>query len=245
MWHAMKHKKVEVLLGQHSADAPAAWRAISDGTEDLLTSSVIGRLGYLEGSMAIELLLRAATPGPLSFVPVPEPVLSSDAWPALSLDDDAKVEPDWVLETASFTYIVEAKWGRGVTPCREQLVAQRDAATKAYSGRRLVHVVVVQSGDVVFPEGVPGIVVRWGDLRQAVLRALRENDRPHTRRVLEDMREALDRRGLDSVFLATLPGLNVRGMFGPWSTELPTGSRLLPPLSDDTIEAQALVDRWT
>ncbi|MCB9779846.1 MAG: hypothetical protein H6742_14870 [Alphaproteobacteria bacterium] len=242
MWQAVAHNKVEVVLGQHSSDAPAAWRAVVDRSEDLLTALVFERLAYLPGVAGTELILRAARPTQLDFIPTPSPILDSVPWPNLA-DGGPKVEPDWVIETADYTIVVEAKWGRGNVPSEAQIEAQSAVAREAYPRRKLVHLAVVQTGEVRFPPGVQGLTVRWGSLRQEILRLLGGDlDQPR-RRILGDIRDALDRRGLDSTFLASLPALRLRGEFVPWGVAA-QGPRPLPALPDVVLDLDAMVTPW-
>ena len=212
-----------------------------ESSEDLLTSVVFGRLGYLRGNLGIELLLRAATPSHLDFIPTPGRILQSMGWPNLATD--GLVEPDWVLHSEDYTLIVEAKWGRGNVPSEGQLSAQANAARAAFPRRKLVHVAVVQSGDVTFPPGVQGLCITWGQLRQEVLRVLSGDVDMPQRRILRDIRDALDRRGLDSTFLASLPAIAVRGSLQPWSPEV-LASRQLPQLPAVQLDLEALVTPW-
>jgi len=242
MWKATTHRKVENLLGRHSADGPAAWRAIADTTEDLLTSTVVERLTYLPGTLATLILLRAAEPQHLRFVPTPGALIESLPWPNVR-EAGPKLEPDWVLATGEYTLIVEAKWGRGVVPSHAQLLGQREAVLEQRTGR-LVHLVLIQSGRFRAPPQCPCLVVRWSDLRHSVLRSLRDANEPGTRRILGDIRDALDRRGLDRVFLRSLRGEQVEGTFSPWRAR-PDPVRELPPLSPLRIADEARIEPWT
>jgi len=242
MWLAATHNKIEVLLGRHSSDAPAAWRAVVDRSEDLLTAVVFGRIGYLPGTLGTEIILRAARPISLDFIPTPGPILDSQPWPNLA--EAGKVEPDWVLHTPDFSLVIEAKWGRGNVPSASQITAQADVARVAFPRRRLLHVAVVQTGDVAFPAGVQGLCVRWGLLRREVLRLLRGDLDLPVRRMLCDIRDALDRRGLGATFLASLPALHIRGMLQPWDV-VADGPRPLPSLPEAAIDPAALVIPWT
>ena len=210
MWHAARRKKVERLLAPHSADAPAAWRAVAGQAEDLLSSTVFSRLGYLPGALAMRMILSAGRAQDLGDVDVEsEPILSSLPWPNVA--EVGLVEPDWVFLTETLAVIVEAKWGRGHVPSAEQLQAQHDGARRCYPRRRLLHLVVVQSGIVTVPAGVSAVILRWSALWQAARAALGEEQAPSTRRVLVDIREALEQRGLDRSFLATPPRGGDRG----------------------------------
>jgi len=219
----------------------AAWRRALAVSEDILTSTVFERLGYLPGDLPIRLLLRAADPVQLRFIPTPEPVIRSEAWPNVS--DDGMTEPDWLFETDSYRFLIEAKWGAGVVPSVAQLTEQFDDFGRTRGRKGLIQVAVVQSGTVPLPPGQPLVVVTWGRLRDEVLRESRREHGFGVHRTLSDIRDALDRRGLASVFLDTLPGLAIAGSFEPIALgAAPAPS--LPPLPGFTISPDAEFEPW-
>lgn len=242
MWKATIHRKVENLLGQHSADGPAAWRAIRDSTEDLLVSTVFERLAYLPGTLATQILLKSAVPQQLRFLPLPGEIIASEPWPNVR-DAGPKLEPDWLLATAEYTLVVEAKWGPSNVPSSRQILGQREAVQEQRGGR-LVHLVVIQSGAFLAPAGCPVLALQWSDLRREVLVALRGAQDPGTRRTLNDIRESLDRRGLDRVFLRSLQSMSVVGTFTPWRPAQRL-VRSLPELTSQTIDPAARFEPWT
>lgn len=218
MLRAALHGKVARWLGQHHPDASAAWREIVHRNEDLLTSSVFERLGYLAGDRGMALLFRASAWQPEAR-PAPEPIVEAHPWPRPG-DDDAR-EPDWVFILPNRLVVVEAKWGWGNVPSTEQLAGQAEVVWQRWPGREIVHLAVLQSGAVAFPAGVVGGVVRWERLRREVDAERRRDDVPnHERRVLDAMLEVLDRRGLQWTPepLASLPAFAVEGLFGPLSS---------------------------
>jgi hypothetical protein len=214
MWQAIKHRKVERVLGLQHADAPAAWRAIVDNSEDLLTSGVLERLGYLPGATAMEIVLRAAEVKELRWLPLPEAIEASIPWPRVE-DDDGWREPDWVWLTASYVVVFEAKWGRGHVPTPDQLAGQRALCQERWPGRRLLHVALVQSGNVSFPDGSSALVVLWSALRTSASSELAKDRPDHERRILLDMRDMLDARGVALRFLDSLPAISVQGAMAP------------------------------
>jgi hypothetical protein len=242
MLQATLHKKIGVLLSQHSEDAPAAWRAIIDRTEDTLTSTVFERLVYLPDNLATTILLRAARPMGMETKPEPGPILESLPWPNLA--DEGVLEPDWVLHTPSYTLVVEAKWGGGVVPGAAQLRAQWEAAQKRYPDRDVVQLIVVQSGRVRLPDGQRGLALRWGQLRAELLRELRADPPAHIARVLQDIRIALDRRGLDASYMRSLPAVTIRGSIEPWA-DARAPLLALPSVPAETIDPEASLTPWT
>ena len=203
MLRAALHGKIAGCLGQQAEGASEAWRAIVDRSEDLLTSSVFERLSYLPEARAMALLLEAAG-SPAEWPP--EPVVHSHAWP--HPDDDERTEPDWVFELTNYVVVVEAKWGRNVVPDEGQISRQASAAAVRWGHKPRLHLAVIQTGAVSFGEGVAGRVVRWSDLRRAVHAAM-PGANPHEARILGDIREVLDRRGLASMYLHGLAAINV------------------------------------
>lgn len=204
--HATLRHKVTRHLGQHCAEAPAAWRAIVDRNEDLLTSTVFERLAYLAGPRPISILLRAATFNG-DWRPAAEPILESHPWP--HPDDDENREPDWVFVLAGVTLVIEAKWGWDNVPSVVQLSDQARVAAVGWPGQRRLHLAIVQSGRVVFPAAVDGAVLRWESLHREVMRELDAEPPAHELRILDDIREVLERRGLGSLSFASLPNIPV------------------------------------
>lgn len=232
MWHAIKRKKVDRVLGQHDAGAPAAWQKTLGKSEDILTSGVVERLGYLPGSLAIELLLRAAEVRSARRVPVPEDITESLPWPQPGLDD--RIEPDWVFVTRSYAFVIEAKWGSGVVPTSTQLQDQANVCRDSWRDRHLVQVALVQSGSVTFVPDSEGLVVTWSGLRQQVLRLLDNMLPGGTRRILSDVLDILNSRGLSMLYLGSLPTIRVEGTIDPFPPP-PVALRPLPPLHDALI----------
>jgi hypothetical protein len=227
MWHAIRAGKVERVLALRHKDAPAAWRAIVDESEDLLTSGVLERLGYLPRANAMEVLLRAAEVRELRWLPLPESVDESFAWPRID-DGDSWIEPDWVWVTASYLVVFEAKWGRGIVPSESQLEGQQRMCAERWPRKRLLHVALVQSGNVVFPPGSNALVVTWSALRSSISNQLERSQDAAEHRVLIDARGMLDARGVAAPHIATLPAIEVRGMFD---------GLLLPTLPPDVLGA--------
>lgn len=214
MWHAIKNRKVERVLGLQHADAPAAWRAIVDNSEDLLTSGVLERLGYLPGATAMEIVLRAAEVKELRWLPLPEEIEASIPWPRVE-DDDGWREPDWVWLTGSYVIVFEAKWGRGQVPSPSQLEEQRRLCHERWPTKRLLQVALVQSGNVSFPTGSSALVVQWASLRASASMEL-VKDRPvHERRILIDLRDILDARGVALKLFGSIPAITVHGLLSP------------------------------
>lgn len=208
MWHAIRNRKVERVLGLQHPDAPAAWRAIIDNSEDLLTSGVLERLGYLPSTLAIEIVLRASEVKELRWIPLPEPLDESIPWPRVE-DDATWVEPDWVWLTASYVVVFEAKWGRGQIPLEAQLTGQRDRCKSRWPRKRLLHIAIVQSGNVTFPAGSSAATVLWSSLRATVDVELSRPLLAHERRLLTDVRDMLDARGVAVPFMDSLPAISV------------------------------------
>lgn len=205
MWHAMRRGKLERFLGRQSTRPADAWREAVARSEDLLTSGVFERLAYLPGSMATELVRRAAIPRGGGTLPPAEPLLESLAWPRPS--EDEQKEPDWVWLTAGSVLVFEAKWGPGVVPEPTQLEDQARVCRQRWPGRALLQVAVVQSGDV---EPGPGRwQLTWAALRLEAGRALAATAEPSTRRVLQDLADFLDARGVSPVWLDSLPAISI------------------------------------
>lgn len=215
MWHAIKERKVERVLGLHNPRAPAAWRRTLNHSEDLLASGVLERLSYLPGAQAIEVVLRAAEVKTARWVPIPEPVLQSLPWPHPS--DDERIEPDWIWVAESYIIVFEAKWGVGVVPAVAQLRDQARVCSAKWPERRTLQVALIQSGVVDFPPEIDGVVVTWSALRQQALRRLQKEREPALRRVLDDIRDILDGRGLALVFMGSLSAVPVEGHLEPFS----------------------------
>lgn len=203
MLHAALRHKVGRHLGQHHAEAPAAWRAIMDRNEDILTSTVFERLSYLAGSRPIRLLLGAAAYR-CDWRPTHEAIEQSLPWP--KPDDEEDREPDWVYVLGKSALIIEAKWGWNNVPTVVQLADQARVATVRWPTLPRLHLAVVQSGHVVFPSNVSGAVLRWENLHRAVASELADGDlQPHERRILSDIAEVLERRGLGAAAFDSLP----------------------------------------
>lgn len=211
---ALRHK-VTPWLGQHAElSPPDAWRQIVHRNEDLLTSSVFERLGYLAESRGVSLLFRACTwVGPAR--PDPGPIVEAHPWPSPMEDD--KRQPDWVFVLPGLVVVIEAKWGDGNVPSRGQIADQIEVVRSRWKTEPLVHLAVVQSGAVEFPEGVVGGVVRWAALHGVVVQELAGESPPHERRVLEAIREVLAERGAPfrPQFLDSLPAITVE--LEPWT----------------------------
>lgn len=213
MWHAIRKRKVERVLGQQHSAAPAAWSASVNKSEDLLTSGVLERLGYLQGTLAMQIVLRAAEVKELRWLPLPEIVAESHPWPRLDdeeTDDITRwVEPDWVWITASYAVVFEAKWGHGQVPSDEQLKRQQEYCKSHWPEKKLLHVAIVQSGTVTFPSGSSALAVTWSSLRASVATELSHSFLAHERRVLMDVRDILDARGVAALFMDSLPAISV------------------------------------
>jgi hypothetical protein len=241
VWTAAIRKKVDALLGS----ASPAWRRALVVSEDILTATVCERLAYLPGELPVRLLLRSAEPLQIPFIPTPEPIIASEAWPNVS--DEGRTEPDWLFETRSYRFLIEAKWGAGVVPERAQLERQYSNFGRTRGKRGLVQIALVQSGKVVPPSGQSVIVVKWGRLRDEVMKELKERSHEHSfglRRTLEDILQALDFRGLDSVYLETLPAISVDGSLGPLVLEEELKARL-PEIPELTISPDAEIESWS
>jgi hypothetical protein len=239
MWHAIRHKKVEVFLARQHPDAPTAWRRAVENSEDLLTSGVFERLAYLPGTAAMEVVLRAVEVRGGRFVPVPEAILESLAWPHPG--EDERIEPDWIWLTESYVVVFEAKWGRGVVPLPSQLEDQARVCSARWSGRPMVHVAVVQSGNIEV--GPDRWSMTWANLRAQAIRKLSATEERSVRRILRDMADVLDSRGVASVWFDTLAALRVDGLIETFAT--PVRPKLLPALSDLTIDPEAYGEPWT
>lgn len=203
MLHAALRHKVGRHLGQHHEAAPAAWRAIMDRNEDLLTSTVFERLAYLGGPRPARLLLDAAELRG-SWRPAPAAIEESLPWP--KPDDEENREPDWVYVLEGAALVIEAKWGWDNVPTVQQLADQARVAAVGWPKLPRLHVAVVQSGHVVFPSDVHGAVLRWENLHRAISAELGPYDLlSHERRILSDIQEVLERRGLGAASFASLP----------------------------------------
>ncbi len=214
MWQATKRRKVEAWIARGGAEAKAAWREAIANSEDVLTSLVFERLGYLPGDLAARIVLRAARPSEgLGWLPLPAPIEEVLAWPNLA--GTGRVEPDWIWLLAGEAWVFEAKWSLP-PPSETQLRDQHTHARATWPRRRLLHVVVVRRGRVDFPAGCEGVSVTWRRLRAAVAACATTIDTGASRRLLEDVLEVMDHRGLGALFMDSLIAPEIpRAAFAP------------------------------
>ncbi len=240
MWSAVRRRKPDRVLARHGQDVVAAWRHVVAESEDLLTSAVFERLGYLPNDLGMHLLLQAAEVGRLRWIPLPAEVSDSEPWPNLA--EAGMLEPDWIWHAGRLVVIVEAKWGRGVVPTKEQIRDQHVAARERWPRRRILHVVVVQTGTVAWPDDCDGVVVRWRAIRESVQEELRKEQSSAVERILADLLGVLEARGLGTRFFDSILRQEVRGLFGPlFPAETDEGREGFSPLLPMVVDSGALL----
>jgi hypothetical protein len=220
MWAAAKHGKVGIALAQKAGGegipnegAAKVWRKVLGESEDILTATVLERLGYLPGTLGLELLVGEAVGADGKPMVALEPIAASVPWPRIRMKVSEKrlVEPDWIFETESQVVVVEAKWGAGNTPECAQIEGQLAAVREWSAGKKtIVQVALVHSGAVSWDGGPEGLVVTWAELLRRVMRKMKGPLEAGVRRVLEDVRAALDARNAVFVGMGNMKGLEVR-----------------------------------
>lgn len=196
------------------------WRDLFRGSEDLVTSTIFERLSYLSAQTAWNLLAMAAG-GQLTAYRMAD-LTEMKFWPFWNADDRARgVEPDVFIRIElgdpgrSVQIIVEAKHGGAQSAL--QLRAELQAWYQAVSSGEINppdQLIVMAIGGLLAPhrrqrlksefaaavEAVEGVVadldlvlIDWADLARAV--ALHLPGSGHEKRIINDMREALDLYG--------------------------------------------------
>lgn len=240
MWQAIRRKKPDRVLARHGQDVVAAWRQVVSQSEDLLTSAVLERLGYLPQGLGLELLLRSAEVGSMRWIPIPAPVEKVEPWPNIA--DGGLLEPDWVWQMPKMVVVVEAKWGRGKVPSIQQLSDQRDMAKTRWPRSRVLQIALIQTGSVDWPVDCNGLVVRWRSLREQVLiESSARAHAPEVGRLLTDILGILDHRGLGTRFFDSLAELQVGGLFSSLAGPVVAPSVLQDLLAEE-IDDEALLE---
>lgn len=234
MWLATSHGKDGQLFAGAGPTAAATVRRAMRVGEDLLSAMVFGRFGYLPGDLAVRLMLRAAIPVTLKRVPEPFAITAVYPWP--NIGEESRVEPDWVLEGSDAVLVIEAKWGRGVVPSAQQLSNEWRRARATWPKKR-VFVAAVCDVDSMDHDGEVRnlILVPWMALREQVAAAMAEASSAATHRILRDVTDILDFRGLGAAYMGDLLDLEVSGVFDRWdepAAEPPPQVDEFRPLAD-------------
>ena len=118
MLHAIKNKKA----GRNFNGTEVPWGELFAGSEDSLTSSVIGTLLYLPHNLIWKILNQALKDNIIDDSEIIEEVFFWPSWSPMYTRNVLSVEPDVFIQTTNYSIIIEAKVGdeRGIAHDHEQ-----------------------------------------------------------------------------------------------------------------------------
>ncbi|MBB1139294.1 MULTISPECIES: hypothetical protein [Myroides] len=126
MLQAIKNKKA----GRNFKGTEIQWSSLFEGSEDSLTSSVVGTLLYLPDTIIWTILNQAVG---YNLISIDEPIEDFIFWPSWNSKYTANrnfVEPDVFIETPHYNIIIEAKKadgkGQDINQWKRELIAHQN-----------------------------------------------------------------------------------------------------------------------
>jgi len=140
MLQAIKNKKA----GRNFKGTEIQWSSLFEGSEDSLTSSVVGTLLYLPHTLLWTIFNQAFGQEAINIQETIEEFTFWPSWPSKYTNNKNSVEPDVFIQTPNYHIIIEAKKadgsGQDINQWKRELIAYQNEHLTSDTKRKVVFI---------------------------------------------------------------------------------------------------------